>query len=195
MYLYILKFQNFDLVKIGVTRGLNSRITTLEKELGVEFDLNESYLFYASNSRLIRALEMQFLHDLYNDFVPDTHPYCLPRHSKMTYKEIRLDRNIENLLNLFLTKVNELDLPFDFYVGIDLSSIFSDIIPPEVISPRNLGPQPIMKKFQQICDENEICSYSKQYELIYEYIIANGGTVEPVNPNFSNGRYIVLEGS
>lgn len=132
-FCYILKLQDHDLVKIGITKNIQSRITSLEKDLGTDFDLMESYLFTSKRSNSIRSLEHQLLHDTINDRLPRDHPFTIPEKSKLKYTELRKADNVPKVVDLLVQKIELLNLPVKFYTGIDISGFQSEVIPAELI--------------------------------------------------------------
>lgn len=132
-FCYILKLQDHDVVKIGITKNIQSRIVALEKDLGCDFDLMNSHLFTSTKSKSIRSLEHQLLHDTINDQLKRDHPFNLPEKSRIKYTEIRKSDNVQTVVDLLNKKIKLLNLPVNYFEGIDISGFQSKIIPQEII--------------------------------------------------------------
>lgn len=127
LLLYILKFENHELIKIGITTELRKRIAQLRQMCDNPFDLVNSFII-TGRKETVKILESQMLDDLRND-IPNTFPFQVDRNQPGNgITEVRLSRNLEIALDLVRGRV-KLNTDIKIYKGIDFSGFYSAKIP------------------------------------------------------------------
>lgn len=123
LILYILRFVDQDLIKVGITTDLRRRIDLLRSDFKNQFDLINSYVA-TGRKETIKILEAQILDDLKRD-IPDS----LPFDSGTTgSSEIRLSRNLPVIIKHIQNRMS-INGDLTIFKGIDLSGFYSPNIP------------------------------------------------------------------
>ncbi len=195
MVLYILKFKDFDLVKIGITGSLIHRVMTMQRDLKVEFDFYSSIIITAESNSRIKSMERQMLHDLKAYKIKQDNSFSLPKEAKLTLSELRTAEKIPVVIKLLEEKVEKLNLPIKIHRGLNISGVKSKKIPEGLIPPN----YPVYEISNPISDEiNVLCEKEGKsfdtllYEICYEWFLLKGVEFKNENPPMSDTCYYVL---
>lgn len=175
-YCYVLKFQDHNLIKIGITNKLVNRVTFLEKDLGVEFDYMACHIF-KGDSNSMRTLEKQLLYDTINDTVKEDHSFCLPAKCSTKYTEIRTSDSIDTVIKLQLEKIQKLNLPIKHYYGLDISGFKSKVIPQELVPydmPVSDDLDIFLEQVKEIVAKEKKPGMVAYQEILYAGLLAKG---------------------
>ena len=189
MVLYILKFKEHNLVKIGISSHLVDRVLFLQKDLNIEFDFYNSVIITADSNARIRVLEKQLLQDLKAFEVKQDHPFKIPNGAKTKYTEIRSDCAVNTLLDILKLKIMKLKLPLNIHTGLDISGIQSDVIPSEIISPYEIDSNAIFSVINLHAKKHNLCPNTILFEVLYLWAIEQGYKFENKHKKRSKSCY------
>ncbi|WP_405377511.1 hypothetical protein [Nonlabens sp. Asnod3-A02] len=121
--LYILHFQESNLIKIGYTKNISNRITAIEKGSQLIVDHHKSLVITYREKDKIVLLERNLLH-ITSDFGRKMKVW----NSFAGINEFRTN-NCCNLLNQFIEDQKGYGIKYKIYKGIDICGNYSHLIP------------------------------------------------------------------
>lgn len=173
--LYILKFANHNLIKVGISTDFRKRIEVLRQEYSDDFDLDNSFII-TGRKETIRITEKQILDDLIQD-VPAECPFD---DEASGCSEIRLSRNLDLIINLIQVKA-ELNKDICIIKGIDLSGFHSDIIPRELY-PHTKEAYILLDRLNdlviELAQQTKTPFIIALNEIVYQHFVSQG-TLDP----------------
>lgn len=167
----MLKFKEFDYVKIGVTTNLRARIKAHKESFGTAFNYKDSYVIIGPKG-YPSVLEKQILNDMINHMPTDS-----PFEECDGFSEIRSSKNIGSLLKILELKRKDLSAPFEIFKGIDVSGFRSDVIPEKYYPINEAAPDmilPVAKEVQKLSIERNRSFLTVANELLYEHLVMIG---------------------
>ena len=165
MKLYILKFKNKNLIKIGVSKNISSRIISLGVDL---FDLNKSYFVTAHNPKTIRALEHQLLNDYDHYFVETS--FSLDSGNTEIRKDGCLGSIIEDIEQKII-KFPDKKIRLKYGIKID------KLVKKRIIKPKKMytfyGIRETLALLDEIKEDVKFNAYVTEDNIIEKFVVSN----------------------
>lgn len=176
--LYILKFQEYDFIKIGITKNISSRITRLENETGLVVDHYLSRIYSNKRSQNIVLLERNLLAitKAYNPKITWTKNFA-------GINEFRAGNCID-LIKKFIEEQKSYGIEFKLNIGIDVCGNYHHGIPktyfPIYYPIRGFSPE-LKKDIMLYCDAKKMKFIDFQHQACYFYLQHFGQVREEID--------------